>query len=666
MQNKFGVKDFVIVVLVLAVGALVVLAMVQDDRQWNEFKGTQDKVKQIEAQLAQLERASKTANDGIGRRLGGVEASLNAIRGTLAEGVVTRGGAPATGSSDGGGAAYAGDGSDDESWALPDIEIVRAEPWTYSDDPTTDEGFVEGGTFTELFEGQPPKITPYLIADVYGRRVVDLVCESLGWYDARTLKLRGRLAEAWQYDPDGMWLRVKIRDEAMFSNGEPVTAEDVRFTYDDVLFNEEIEAARYRGVYNGLAGVEVISEKVVLIRFKEARFDNIDQAFGFKILPKSVYAAWVESPATFNASTGLCVGSGPFRLERVDPDDQWTAPADIVLVRNERYWGPRAPLSEYRYKVITASLTRFTEYLNGTGDMARPTADQYVSKRSDASFQAENRPMSWYNMRGGYSFIGWQCGPRNGDRLTPFHDVRVRQAMTMLTDRERIIRDIMSGLARVATSPFLSSTPQSDPDAEPWPYDPDEAVRLLREAGWWDRDGDGILENERGDEFRFEITFGSGSEATLKMCEFLRGEYAEAGIVMTLRTIEWSILADIIKRRDFDAITFAWSASAPESDPQQIWHSESIKNEGDNFVQWASDDADALISKGRQTLDYDERMEVWHELHAVFREEQPYTFMFELPWNRFVRSRVGNVEAYESGLEYFEFWMSPEGSAPSF
>ncbi|MEM9374357.1 MAG: hypothetical protein AAGA55_12015, partial [Planctomycetota bacterium] len=108
---------------------------------------------------------------------------------------------------------------------------------------------------------------------------------------------------------------------------------------------------------------------------------------------------------------------------------------------------------------------------------------------------------------------------------------------------------------------------------------------------------------------------------------------------------------------------FAWSASAPESDPRQIWHSKSIENQGDNFIQWASDDADRFIEEGRRTLDVDARMKVWHQLHAVFHEEQPYTFMSELPWLRFTTQRVQNFNEYNRGLVHEEFWLAPSGSA---
>lgn len=641
MQNKFGLKDFIITVLIVLVGVSVWLSMVQDDRKWKRLDGTEYKIKEIETHLARIQ---STLDRGV---------PVNAVQAT---------GSPAQTNT-------TSAASTDDAWAKPGYEVTRGKPWGFETDPYAQEGFEAGGGFTEMLEGQPPKITPYLYADVYGRRVNDLVTESLGWYNPVSLKMEGRLAEAWQYDPKGMWLRVKIDGRARFSNGDPVLAEDVRFTYQDLMFNPEIEAERFRSVYNAIKDIKIVGDpetsRVVEFEFFEPRFDNLDQALGFGILPKSVYSKWIESPTRFNESTGLAIGSGPFKLERVDENDQWTPPTDVVLVRNELYWAFTPPLAEYRYKVVQNRQALLTAYTNGEGDMMRCTPEQYDAKTQDAKFLEKNDARKWFNMRGGYAFIAWQCGERNG-KLTPFHDKRVRQAMTMIVDRDKIRRDIEENLTRVATGPFLSSTPQSDPEVKPWPHDLDKARELLAEAGWVDRDQNGVLENERGDEFEFEITFGQGSQGTLRMCELIKADCAKVGIRMNLRPIDWSTLQPILNTRDFDAVTFAWSASAPESDPTQIWSSKSIANQGDNFIQWSCPEADALIDKGRATLDFDQRMEIWHELHRVFHEEQPYTYLSEIPWTRFTTKRSHNIQEYNSGLEYYEFWVSRESQPMEF
>ena len=279
----------------------------------------------------------------------------------------------------------------------------------------------------------------------------------------------------------------------------------------------------------------------------------------------------------------------------------------------------------------------------------------FRSVKEEPQFEKTSYMLKWTNMRCGYSFIAWQCGPRNG-KLTPFVDKRVRRAMTMLLDRERMIRDIWDGIGIVSKGPNNPESPASDPSVPPLPYDPEKAKALLAEAGWKDRDGDGILENEKGDKFTFEYTYATGGEISERIARFTKDSYGKAGIVMKTRPVDWSRYQELLKLRDFDAITMGWGANAPESDPRQIWHSESVKEGGDNFIQWVNKDCDALIEKGRRTMNEADRMLVWRQFEACVAEDQPYTFIRVAPWLRLVKREFGNVNTYKSGLEPQEFF----------
>lgn len=246
MQNKFGLKDFVLLVLVVIVMVLGVLAMRQDDRRWEQNETLVAKIDSIEQQLARLE-------------------------GKLESGIIVSNGGGANGSSSA--------ATRDESWVRdPNVEVVWFDMPGFASDPRDDEGYRIGGTFQETFEAQPAKLTPILGEDVYGRRVQDQVCERLAEFDPETLELTGWLAEAWQYDPEGYWVRVKIRDIARFSDGQPVTAEDVRWTFHDYINNPELETESLRSILTQIEKVEVIDDKVVEISFNEPDAYNLQAA----------------------------------------------------------------------------------------------------------------------------------------------------------------------------------------------------------------------------------------------------------------------------------------------------------------------------------------------------------------------------------------------------
>ena len=236
MQNRFGIKDFVIVFLLLLIVATLWLSMIQRDRQWPVLQSIAEQGRNLDSRLAGIEEKIRT----------GVPMSSSASSSSSAESVATT--------------------KRDESWARAGIPVKWQPEPAFPNDPTKVPGYKVGGEFVEIFEGQPSKVTPYLYSDVYGSRVVDRVSESLGSFDPKTMKLVGVLADAWQIDPDGKWIRTHINPRATFSDRTPVTAEDVRWTYMDFIMNPLIDADRTRSTLIDIFdGVEVIDNLTVEI-----------------------------------------------------------------------------------------------------------------------------------------------------------------------------------------------------------------------------------------------------------------------------------------------------------------------------------------------------------------------------------------------------------------
>jgi len=620
MNNRFGFKDFIQIVLLGAVLVLVWMSMLQRDREWVLQRDILDKLGAVEKKLASgMVAVAPTREGGSTRPM---------VR--------------------------------DESWARAGVPIEWQEPWGFASDPASQPGFSEGGEFTEIFEGQPPKITPNIASDVYGRRVIDRVCDSLGAYDPRTLRFRGVLAAAWQQDPAGMWIRVRLHEGLRFSDGEPLTAEDVRWTFDDYIFNPSMETERVRATLDQIEDVKVIDPLTVEFVFNKSLSFNLTYTLGNYVLPKHFYSKLQASQ--INSATGLLMGSGPFKLERLDPENQWAPGQDLVLVRNESYWGPRPPLERLRYKVVADSTSRLAAYQSNEGDMITPTSPQFVKKTKEAGWDEKNQSLRWVNMRSGYSFISWNQG-KNAGRQTPFADKRVRQAMTLCLDRERMLKDIWEGVGVLSQGPVNPESPVFASEIKPWAFDPERGKALLAEAGWKDRNGDGILENEKGDVFEFEFIRPGSDEISERISTFIKDHYARVGIVMKVKPIDWAAMSDILKARSYDALTMAWAASAPESDPRQIFHSESIKEGGDNFAQWNSPAADKAIDGIRLTIDFEKRRQAWQEFQAIIHDEQPYTFIRVAPWARFVKKEIGNVQMHKSGLEPWEFFRAAPAAA---
>jgi peptide/nickel transport system substrate-binding protein len=659
MNNRFGLKDIFLFLLIGLLGLVVLLRMVQADRQWSKTIGVLERLNGLETQVSRVESKFESQTAAISAEIAGVRGALDrgiAVAATTATATTTPARDPSAPAS-----SYAG--GRDTSWGRPGVPIVWQPAVEFQRDPTRSAGFQPGGIFTEIFEAQPKVLTPYTSPDVYARRMQEVVLESLGTLNPQTLTVEGQLAEAWQVDPDGMWMRARLWPNVRFSDGTPMTSEDIRYTFHDFVMNEQVDAERTRSIIrDSIKSVTVIDARTVEFAFQQRLFTNVDNALSLFILPKHFYSKF--SPAEINKATGLLMGSGPFRLKGLSAERQWSPPAAIELERSEQYWGPKPALAGLRFSAINEELARLNAFSNGEADMILPSSPQFVSKLEDPDWKSRAQFLNWVNMRSGYSFIAWNCGERNG-KLTPFHDKRVRQAMTMLLDREAMIRDIWKGIGLVAKGNQPIGSPGENKDIKPWPYDPKRAMELLKSAGWADRAGNGILTDEGGNELAFEYSFAGGSEIAERLARFVKDAMATAGIRVTLRSADWSIYQDFMKKRDFDAITLGWGANAPESDPRQIFHSESIKNQGDNFAQWSSPEADRLIDEGRRELDPVKRAAIWRQLETVLHEGQPYTFVRNPPWLRFVNPKIGNVTTYPSGLMPQEFFRGAGPFTPT-
>lgn len=618
MESRFGLKDFVFLLLLIALAVGVALSMVQMERVWREVRTLRLAVDERTRQLADLER---TVHD------------LRSAPAPTAP------------------AAF-------PDWARPGVPITIPPPWTFASDPRTHPAFAEGGTLAELFEGRTPSITPYLSNDAFTFRIVnECVCESLAALDPSTLELRAWLAEAWQYDPAGRWLRVKIRDEARHSDGRPVTAEDVRFTYMDYVLRQEINAGQFRSDFTPIDRVEPISEKAVEFTFKEPRSANLRAALRNAILPAHIYARF--TPEQINASTSLLMGSGPYRLESFDPEHQWTPGSEVILIRNERWWGApelRPPIDRLRFHFIPDNATRLKEFQEGRGDVMRSTPEQHAAMTADPAFAAAGRALAWTNMRSGYTILAWNCGERNG-KPTPFADPRVRLAMTRALDRDRINRDFYHGLCEVATGPFPKW--QADPSITPWSFDLGAARELLTAAGWIDRDADGAVENERGDPLTWELTYVRGSVVGERVGPYIIDQCARLGVRVAARVVDAAALADIRTAHDYDALPTQWSWTDPEYDPYQTLHSSQI-NGGDNWIQYANPELDNLIDEARRTIDVAARTDLWRRIHRIVHQDQPCTYLLNVPWTRFVSTRIENVHPYPIGLDRREWFIPKE------
>ena len=603
MEKRFTLKDFFLFAAIGGVLVALLVAMYMIDRQWN----------MMSRMRATMQEQSED--------LRGLRADLKALDERVASGAV---------------AAHA---------ATPESESAAAPAFERALAATRQQDYASGDWLVRAFGVGLKTITPLVSQDAYASDVQGYVQETLIARDPESLEWQGLIARSWDISEDGLTITFRLRDGVTFSDGQALTADDVAFTFAFIM-NETIAAPRYRAYLEKIESVEAISPLEVRFQYREPYFNALALAGGLEVMPRHFYEPYLEDPTIFNESKGLLLGSGPYRL--ADPK-AWTPDLGLVeLERNPRYWGPVAPSFErILWKVIENDSARLTTFRNRDIDSYGARPREYQGLLDDEALRAQTHNFEFMNAVAGYSYVGWNQR-RNGEP-TRFADRRVRQAMTWLTDRGRIIEEIMLGYAEPAVSPFSPRSRQHDPAIEPRTFDPEKAKVLLAEVGYRDRDGDGVLEDEAGEPFEFELVYFQENEDTERMVLFLKDLYARAGVHLKPLPAEWPVMLDLMDERNYDAITLGWT-SGVETDVYQMFHGSQTEDGGDNFVYFEHDEFDALVDQARATVREEERMPLWQAVERIFHEEQPYTFLMRRKTLAFVDRRLQNLEVTKLGL----------------
>ncbi len=630
MENRFGLKDALLTFFLLVVIILIVLAMVQFDRQWE----------QIQKVRGQLDEQSK---------------ELRTINASLANGIAVNPGAVAT------------------TQATPTTG-AGADPFATLRAVTTTPDFARGDWLIDMFPGQVAKLTPMLSTDVYASNVQEQILDSLAQRDPDTLAWTGLIAKNWKiidnsaaYDayvakqkeagktaeeiakdpalPEAVRIHFTLRDNVRFSDGEPLTADDVVFSYDFTM-NPAIAAPRDRAYLERIKRVEKKGPYDVEFVYAEPYFEAFNLAAGMAILPKHFYEKF--KPEDFNQSVGLLLGSGPYRLE--DPES-WKPGTPIQLVRNERYWGLAPAFERLVYQEISSDKARLATFRNGKADLFSASPEQYRELIKDDALMSHVQNFEYQNLIGGYRYVAWN------EKNPLFADKRVRQALTMLLDRERMIQQIAYGYGVLATGPFNPQSKQSNPDVKGWPFDVEKAKALLADAGF-KLGADNVLRMPDGKPFEFKLTYPAGGSNYDQMALFMKDAYSRAGIVLKPDPLEWGAFTQRLEEKNFEAISLGWSAGV-EGDIYQMFHSSQMGPGGDDFMSYKSEKLDGLIDAARRTMDEPARMKLWQQAHAVLHEDQPYTFLWYGKSLIFVDKRVENIHRVTLGLNPRTEWYVP-------
>ncbi len=502
-----------------------------------------------------------------------------------------------------------------------------------------------GGTLTVRIHAEPPHLSPHLLdpLDLMATRLtLGRVYETLYRIDAKDhprYQMLPSAAESYEESPDHLSYTFKLRKGMKFHDGKPVTAHDLVATLDKVLDPKEPTTSA-RSSYTDVKEYKALDELTFRVTLRKPYFLFLRQlATTLPIMPKHLIE---KGEFRSNPIHRAPVGSGPWKFV------SWTTMQEIVLAKNEDYWGKKPYLDKLVFRIVPDHTVATQLFERGEFDlMTQIQHSVWVDMINTPELVTGYHRIRFFPKN--YEWVGW-----NEERPF-FADQRVRKAMALLFDRDSFNRTILYNLEKPTACHFYSDGDDCDPGLLPLPYDPAQARALLAEAGWEDHDGDGVLD-KNGTPFRFTFLMPSNSVFLSKLTVVLKESYRKVGIEMDISKMEWAVFSKRIHDRDFDACSMLWGDSDVWSDPYQIWHSSQAKD-GSNFVGYKNAKLDELIEKGRVEFDAGKRSAIYRELGRILYEEQPYLWLNVRPDLDAAKNRVKGIYPSLNFYNFDDVWL---------
>ncbi|MBN2232913.1 MAG: ABC transporter substrate-binding protein [Deltaproteobacteria bacterium] len=459
-------------------------------------------------------------------------------------------------------------------------------------------------------EGHPATLDPRFVTDAYGSRLLPLLYNGLVTID-NTGAVVPDLAYSWSSDSRQLAWHFRLRDDAVFADGSPCRALDVKATLD--FLRDPGNGCPVAGGLEMIDNITVVSPLEIGITLREPHAGFL---YG---LAADIVPAGTRGTAADGTPPP---GTGPFMLA------DYRRGADIVLRLNPHYHGRPPAVSRLVFCVIPNDTTRILALRKGSVDLVQNAVPPYALKffGRNPDFAVVSRPGT------GYKYIGYNLD----DPVTGSRDVR--RAISLAIDREQIITWTLKGQARPAAGILPREHWAADPDAIPDTCDPDAAERLLDDAGFPRRPPDGR---------RFALTFKtSTNQESYEIAEIIKKQLARVGIDMTIIRYEWGTFFQDIKNGNFQLYSLKWVGIQDPDIFHYIFHSESVPPRGANRGRYRRPIVDRLLDECRRTMDPDRRRELLLDLQRQLRDDAVYTSL----WHR------DDTAVIRRGLEGFTFF----------
>jgi len=454
-------------------------------------------------------------------------------------------------------------------------------------------------------EANPAQLDPRYATDANAVRIGHLIYNSLLRADEQ-LRLQPELAESWRM-LDPQTFQFDLRPNAKFHDGKPLTAADVKYTFESIL--DPAMHSPKRALLKQLRSIELAGSHRLRFHLHSPHAPFVDH-FTQGIVPQSSRAGNQPPP-----------GSGPFMLDRFESGEK------VTLRANPDSWQGKPALAGLVFKIVPDAMVRALEFKQGAIDLMQndlePDMLPWLKSLANAEVSAHQGTTFQYL----------------GINLTHpiLRQLKVRQALAHAIDRQRIIRHLLKDGAVPANGLISPVGAAYDENVRAWPFDPAKAKQLLDEAGFGDPDGDGPIT-------RFRLSYKTTNiDLRRRIAEALKEQLLHVGIDLEIRSYEWGTFFSDVKKGNFQLYSLAWVGIRDPDIQHQIFHSASVPPNGDNRGRYANPQVDRLLDEGRTAMEPSERKRIYGEAQRLIAEDLPYVPLW---WQKNIVAKKTSVHGF--------------------
>jgi peptide/nickel transport system substrate-binding protein len=433
---------------------------------------------------------------------------------------------------------------------------------------------------------------------------------------------------SWDSSQDHMYDKIVLRDDLVWSDGKPVTAGDVEFSFQTIM-NPKIPVPAVRSGTDQLKWVKAYDDRTVVFFHKQALATNVWN-INFPVIPRHVFEkSLVDDPTLVKSDYHIelerhPVCAGPYRLtSRITGQEFLLERREEWYVKDGKQIRRKPYFKEIRFRIVEDPNTALLAINAGEVHDYQLNPEQWVTQTNGKDF-AERNVKNW-GVEWGYGYIAW-----NG-RTPLFSDKRVRQAMAYALDHKEMIEEICYGLYQPGSGLFHPTAwMAANPAPVPYQQDLNKAEELLDEAGWTDSDSDGIrdrmIDGHKVD-LSFSILLGEGSKIGERIATLLAENLDQIGVQCRVQPMEFTVLLQKARDHDFQALMMGLSTGTDPDMAEDIYTTKAIKN-GRNSSYYSNPEVDALFEQGKLEFDREKRAAIYGKIQTILWEDQPVMWLY--------------------------------------